>query len=294
MNTMQKALVLGGATGLVGQALVEVLHDSGWEVTTAGRAELNINAPNAADALAAMVDSVEPHWIFNAVAYTQVDKAEEEPEEAVLLNRTFPAMLGRIIKPRSIGLVHFSTDFVFNGKSSVPYKADDPTDPQSVYGRTKRGGEEALLALELESCIIIRTAWLFGSGRKNFVSTILNACKEKRQVNVVHDQVGSPTYTLDLAQYALKLVEAETTGIFHIVNSGQASWCELADEAVRLAQMECMVNPVPSSDYPQKAVRPVYSVLDCKELARVTGISPRPWPQALRDYIFKEFPPTDS
>ena len=294
MSTLQKALVLGGATGLVGQALSEVLHASGWEVTTAGRPDLDLKAPHAAATLESMMDSVEPHWVFNAMAYTQVDKAEDEPEEAALLNRTLPAMLGRIVKTRSMGLVHFSTDFVFNGKGTAPYKADDPVDPQSVYGTTKRGGEEALLALDLDACIIIRTAWLFGSGKKNFVSTILNACKDKRQVNVVHDQIGSPTYTVDLAQYTLKLVEARASGIFHIVNSGQASWCELADEAVHLAQIECMVNPVPSSEYPQKAVRPAYSVLDCKELARITGISPRPWPQALRDYIYKEFPPNDS
>ena len=291
MSKRQKALVLGGKTGLVGRALAEVLLDSNWDVVAAGRDDMRFDEPDAADRLRAMVHDNEPDCVFNAVGYTQVDKAEEEPEEAALLNRTLPAMLGRIIKDTSSALVHFSTDFVFNGKKNSPYTTDDLVDPQSVYGTSKRAGEEALLALDLPRCIIVRTAWLFGSGRKNFVSTILNACREKRTLNVVHDQIGSPTYTLDLAQYTLKLVEAGAGGIFHIVNSGQASWCELADEAVRLAQIECMVNPVPSSEYPQKAARPAYSVLDCKELGRITGISPRPWPQALRDYIFKDFPP---
>lgn len=291
MSNPQKALVLGGDTGLVGLALAEVLHQSGWDVTTAGREDIRFDAPDAADRLTAIVHDIEPDCVFNAVGYTQVDKAEDEPEEAALINRTLPAMLGRIVKETPSALVHFSTDFVFNGKKNSPYTTDDLVGPLSVYGKTKRGGEEALLALDLPRCIIVRTAWLFGPGRKNFVSTILNACREKRMINVVHDQTGSPTYTLDLAQYTLKLVEAGASGIFHIVNSGKASWCELADEAVRLSQIECMVNPVPSSAYPQKAVRPAYSVLDCKELARVTGISPRPWPQALRDYIFKDFPP---
>lgn len=290
MSRPQKALVLGGDTGLVGQALVEVLRESYWDVATASRDDICFDAPDTADRLAKIVYDCEPDCVFNTIAYTQVDKAEDEPEEAALINRTFPAMLGRIIKNTPSSLVHFSTDFVFDGKKSAPYATDDPTSPQSVYGKTKRGGEEALLSLDLPRCIIVRTAWLFGPGRKNFISTILSVCRDKRMLNVVHNQVGSPTYTLDLAQYTLKLVESGASGIFHIVNSGKASWCELADEAVRLAQMECTLNPVPSSEYPQKALRPAYSVLDCKELGRVTGISPRPWPQALRDYIFRDFP----
>ena len=291
MTIAQKALVLGGATGLVGQALVEALRQSGWTVDTVGRADVDLRAPDAADTLKALIDKAEPAWVFNAIAYTQVDAAEDEAEAATLLNRTLPAMLGRLIKARGCGLVHFSTDFVFNGKKKQPYASDDETDPQCVYGKTKRAGEEALLALDLPHCLIIRTAWLFGPGRKNFVSTIIRLCKEKKSLTVVHDQVGSPTYTVDLAQYVLKLVEAGGKGLFHVVNSGQASWCELASEAIQLAQIECTITPIPSSAYPQKATRPPYSVLECHELARITGIIPRPWPQALRDYIFKEFPP---
>ncbi|MCL1939614.1 MAG: dTDP-4-dehydrorhamnose reductase [Desulfovibrionaceae bacterium] len=285
----QKALVLGGKTGLVGQALAEVLRASGWDVAAPGREELDVAAPDAAGRLEALIDSSEPSCVFNTIAYTKVDAAEDEPEAATLLNRTLPATLGRIMKTRPCTLVHFSTDFVFDGKKRTPYTPQDPTAPLCVYGKTKLAGEEALLSFDLPHCLIIRTAWLFGPGRKNFVSTILQACKEKRIVNVVHDQIGSPTYTPDLAQYTLKLVESGASGIFHIVNNGQASWCELAGEAVSLAQAECMVNPIPSSEYPQKARRPAYSVLDCDDLARLTGIMPRPWPQALREYIFKIF-----
>ena len=291
MTRFQKAVVLGGRTGLVGQALVEVLHASGWEVTATDRSDIDFSQPDTARKLESLVDSVEPSCIFNAVGYTQVDAAEDNEEAATLLNRTLPAMLGRIVKTRPCHLVHFSTDFVFNGKKSSPYTVEDATGPSSVYGASKLAGEEALLSLDLPRCSIVRTAWLFGPGRGNFVRTILNRCKEKRSINVVHDQVGSPTYTLDLAQYTLKLVEAGSCGLFHIVNSGQASWCELADEAVSFAQVECTVNAVPSSSYPQKAVRPVYSVLDTGSLERATGIAPRPWPQALREYIFREFPP---
>jgi dTDP-4-dehydrorhamnose reductase len=285
----QKALILGGKTGLVGQALTSALRASGWDVTAPGRSDLDVGASDAAGRLEALIDFSEPSCVFNAIAHTKVDAAEDEPEAATLLNCTLPATLGKIIKTRPCALVHFSTDFVFDGKKNTPYAPKDSTAPLCAYGKTKQAGEEALLSLDLPRCLIVRTAWLFGPDRKNFVSAILQACKEKRIVNVVHDQVGSPTYTPDLAQYTLKLLDSGAKGIFHIVNSGQASWFELAAEAVSLAQAECMINPIPSSEYPQKARRPSYSVLDCKDLARLTGTIPRPWPQALREYLFTTF-----
>lgn len=290
---MTKALVLGGVTGLVGRAVADELEKAGWDVRRTSRPDIDYGAPDAADTLKALLDTTEPDCIFNAIGYTQVDKAEEEPEAAALLNRTFPAVLGRVVRERPATLVHFSTDFVFDGKRDSPYATDAPTDPLCVYGRTKLAGEEALLSLDLPRCLIVRTAWLFGPYKKNFVSTILGLCKEKKALSVVHDQVGSPTYTPDLAKYTLKLVDAGASGIFHVVNSGSASWCELAGEAVHLAQTECMIRPIPSADYPQKALRPAYSVLDTQKFCGVTGATPRPWPQALRDYIFRDFAPED-
>jgi dTDP-4-dehydrorhamnose reductase len=293
MTCAQKALVLGGATGLLGQALVAALRESGWEIRIIGRSDVDLRAFDSNDRLRTIIDNSEPTCIFNAIAYTQVDAAEDDPESATLLNRSLPALLGRLVKERGCGLVHFSTDFVFNGKKMQPYTIEDAVEPLSVYGKSKRAGEEALLSLNLPHCLIIRTAWLFGPGRKNFISTILAHCREKKAVNVVDDQIGSPTHTVDLAQYTLKLVEAGGNGLFHIVNSGQASWCELASEAVQLAQVECVVTPVPSSAYPQKVQRPTYSVLNCDAFTRITGIAPRPWPQALRDFLFKEYSATE-
>jgi len=281
-----KALILGGKTGLVGQALATALKDSGWEVSAPGREEFDVDAPDFANRLEALIDASEPSCVFNTIAYTKVDAAEDEPKIAALLNQALPATLGRIMQTRHGTLVHFSTDFVFDGKKKTPYTPQqDRTAPLCVYGTTKLAGEEALLSLDLPRCLIIRTAWLFGPGRRNFVSAILQASKEKGAINVVDDQVGSPTYTPDLAQYTLKLVESGASGIFHIVNSGEASRHELAVEAVKLAQVECMVNPIPSSGYPQKALRPAYSVLNCEDLTRMTGITPRAWTQALREYI---------
>lgn len=293
MTAKGRALVFGGATGLVGRALCDELTKAGWLVQTAGRAEFDFAAPDAADSVASLLDDFEPDCVFNAIGYTQVDKAEDEPEAAALLNRTLPAMLGRLMLSRPCTLVHYSTDFVFDGKKNSPYAVDDRCNPLCIYGQSKLAGEEALLALALPRCLILRTAWLFGPYKKNFVSTILGRCRENQALNVVHDQMGSPTYTPDLAHFSLRLVEAGATGIFHVVNSGQASWCELAEEAVRLAQLECRISPVPSDCYPQKARRPAYSVLDNQKLDRVTGLSPRPWLQALCEYVFRDFAPHD-
>jgi dTDP-4-dehydrorhamnose reductase len=286
VTAKRKALVLGGDSGLVGQSLSGVLEDAGWEVSRLGRRQIDFTQREASRRLEAFVDSLEPELIANAVAYTKVDAAEQNPDLAGLLNRALPATLGRIAKTRPCVLVHYSTDFVFNGRKRVPYSTEDSPDPLSVYGKTKLAGEEALLSLELEKCLIIRTAWLFGPGRGNFILTILDRARKNKTVNVVYDQIGSPTYTPDLAAYTLKLVEAEEYGIFHVVNSGQASWCDLADEAVRLSQIECRVKPVSTAEYSQRARRPPYSALDCTRFYRLTGIKPRPWPQALRDYIY--------
>lgn len=290
MTHFQRALVLGGKTGLVGQALMEALHGNGWEAKATERSTIDYTSSYAGEQLEALVEEYAPTCIFNAVGYTAVDAAEEHPEEADLLNRALPAMVGRVAKQFSCQLVHYSTDFVFNGRKKTPYSVDDPTDPLNVYGKSKLAGEEALLALDFPDCIIIRTAWLFGPGKDNFITKILRACKANSSINVVHDQIGSPTYTPDLALYSLKLVEARARGVFHVVNSGVASWCELASEASRLAQAECTIMPIPSSAYPTKAVRPAYSVLDTSSLERAIGGSPRPWIQALTDYVFREFP----
>ncbi len=287
MNRNKTALVLGGKTGLLGRPLVAALKGAGFSVkATAGHEDMALY--QSTDALTEYVDRIEPDYIFNTIAYTQVDKAEDEPEAAGFLNASFPGMLGRIVKTRPIHLVHYSTDFVFQGNKNVPYKPDDPTGPLSIYGKTKLSGEQALLEQALNACSIIRSAWLFGPGKKNFITTILGLCRKNGTVRVVDDQTGSPTYTVDLAQYSVKLVEFGATGLFHIANGGQASWCEFATEAVRCAQVECSVTPIASAEYPQKATRPAYSVLDASNFTRVTGITPRPWPQALREYLLLE------
>lgn len=284
-EALRTAIVLGGKTGLLGHMLAKTLRDKGWTVHAPGREDVDMF--NEA-ALADYIDRCEPSMVFNTVAYTQVDKAEDEPEEARRVNRGLPATLGQVLRTRPVRCLHISTDFVFNGRHSAPYTVDDTPDPQSVYGRTKLEGERALLERIPEKVIIARTAWLFGPGKKNFVHTILGLCRDRNSLNVVHDQVGSPTYTVDLAAMCAVLAEHDTTGLYHLVNGGQASWCELAAEATALAEMSCVIHAIPSEEYPQKACRPRYSVLDTSRYTETTGQTPRPWIQALRDYIFHD------
>ncbi|UTF49729.1 dTDP-4-dehydrorhamnose reductase [Desulfomicrobium sp. ZS1] len=280
---MRSAVVLGGKTGLLGQALSLALTRQGWAVHAPGRDELNLfERPAVEDYLARTKAEV----LFNTVAYTKVDQAEDEPAEASRLNRQLPLVLGKAVQAAGVPMVHYSTDFVFSGKKTSPYGPADQTAPCSVYGQTKLQGERELLSLGLPNLLIIRTSWLFGPCKTNFVTRILELAASRPELSVVHDQIGSPSYTPDLAAGSLTLLAAGATGIFHLANAGQASWCELATEAVRGADLACRIKPIPSSEYPQKACRPAYSVLDLGAFTAATGIAPRPWLQALREFLF--------
>ncbi len=287
----KRAIVFGGRTGLLGQSLMRVLMSNGWHVIPLGRSDgdlLDISF------IEKEIDKHQPQYIFNTVAWTQVDEAEEDERSAFVLNRALPAALAQIVKARSMHLIHYSTDFVFSGNSSKCYTEDIPTDPMSVYGLTKRAGEEAVLEIAPDNSCVLRTAWLFGPGRKNFVTTILNACHKNEQLSVVHDQIGSPTYSMDLASWSMKAAELSLTGIYHAVNSGRASWCELACEAVSIAEAPCKIEPITSDQWPQKAVRPPFSVLNATKLSEALNISFRPWPQALREFLYSEYLNRDS
>ncbi len=285
MNIPKKALVLGGATGLLGQALVKALRENEkeWVVYCLGREDGDLFTPPF---LQVQIEEIQPDVIFNTIAYTQVDLAEDEKQQAYKINRDFPKMLGEIVKDTNSALVHYSTDFVFDGTKHTPYTEEDTPNPLSVYGASKLAGEEVLRNLKLKQCIIIRTSWLFGPGRKNFVSTIIEKAQKNVPLNVIHNQLGSPTYTVGLAHNTLALLEKNADGLFHVSNTGLASWFEFANEAVHIAGYHTDVTPIMSSEYPQKAVRPPYSVLSNEKLTNFLGVSPRTWSQSLRNYLF--------
>lgn len=283
MSGQKRAVVLGGRTGLVGRPVAEALAKAGYEVRATTRAELDPLDERAATDL---LEGFRPDVVVNAIAYTAVDKAEDEPEEAYRLNRDLPALWARLCAGRETRLVHFSTDFVFDGTSARPYLEDDPVGPRSVYGSSKLAGEKALLEVAPPGLLILRTAWLFGPYKTNFVDKIISLARTREMLRVVHDQVGSPTSTLDLAGFAVDLLRLGASGLFHAVNAGRASWCDLAAEAVTMAGLPCHVVPIASSEYPQKAIRPRYSVLDTSKLASAIGRAPRPWIASFREYIY--------
>jgi len=280
----KKALVLGGKTGLLGQALAQILEEQGWDILCPGREDLDVFVQAN---LEEYIEHHHPTHIFNTIAYTQVDLAEEEQKEAMRLNKSLPVILARTAKAFDLFFIHYSTDFVFDGKKSSPYLPDDEPNPLSVYGKSKLEGEQGITALGWEKTLIIRTAWLFGPHKTNFVDKILTLAQTRPTLNIVHDQVGCPTYTLDLATYTMALIQAEATGIFHLTNTGHASWCEFAAEAISCSGVPSHAQPISSADFPQKATRPAYSVLDCSAFTRRTGLTPRPWIQALRAYLFE-------
>ncbi|WP_034632264.1 dTDP-4-dehydrorhamnose reductase [Maridesulfovibrio bastinii] len=286
----KKAVIFGGKNGLLGQSVTTALNKAGVSTIALSRSDFD---PLDDTSLNSFLDRESPDYIINTIAYTKVDQAEEETSQAHLLNTTLPVMLARAAKTHNAAFVHYSTDFVFDGTKDHPYTENDTTNPVSVYGQTKLAGETEIFKLGYEKVFIIRTAWLFGPHKTNFVHKILNLAKDRDNLTVVHDQNGSPTYTPDLALHTVQLLESDCHGLYHIVNSGKSSWCELADEAINCAGIDCRVEPVPSSAYPTIATRPPYSVLDTQKFTEVTGITPRPWVQALRDYVYNDFKELD-
>ncbi|GAB6125159.1 dTDP-4-dehydrorhamnose reductase [Humidesulfovibrio idahonensis] len=283
----KKALVLGGKNGLLGRAVTAALNAAGVEAVAVSGAEVDYFDADALDDFLYEHEQENPDdlCIVNASAYTQVDLAEDQPEEAYRLNAALPALLGVLAEERGLRMVHYSTDFVFDGAKGAPYLPTDATNPLGIYGASKLAGEESLLSLEIPGLLILRTAWLFGPGKMNFVERILQLAAERPELGVVNDQFGSPTCTTDLAALTVALLKNGATGLLHAANSGPASWFELASEAVKLAGLPCVVKPIPTSGYPTRAKRPPYSVLDLAETARLAGYTPRHWREALAEYV---------
>ncbi|QGY40963.1 dTDP-4-dehydrorhamnose reductase [Pseudodesulfovibrio cashew] len=277
--------VLGGKTGLLGQALVKALTAAKAKPKPLSSKDCDIVDPGSVERV---LNKIDPDVLINAAAYTQVDLAEEQEEVAFALNATAPPLLAAAAARRGIPFLHYSTDFVFSGNRTTPYTVYDNPGAFSVYGISKAEGEKNLIALGYDGTLIIRTSWLFGPDKMNFVKKIITLATERNTLKVVDDQTGSPSYTPDVAANSIKLLEKDATGIFHLANSGTATWFDLASEAVRLAGLPCTVEPIPTSGYPTPAVRPAYSVLDLTRFIQTTGETPRHWKDALKEYINQE------
>ena len=207
--------------------------------------------------------------IINTAAYTKVDQAESEEEEANLVNHQAVLNLAEIAKERDLKLVHISTDYVFDGKNYKPYTENDPTNPQTVYGKSKLKGEEAILKIEPKNSIIIRTSWVYSSFGNNFVKTMLNLGHTKEKLTVINDQVGTPTYARDLAKAILEilpLINSDKPSIYHYSNEGVLSWYDFAKEIMRMAKLGCKIDPIATKDYPTPSCRPHFSLLNKQKI----------------------------
>lgn len=221
-------------------------------------------------------------YILNCAAYTAVDKAEDDAERCMRINRDAVRHIGEVAHERGVRVIHISTDYVFDGKGQRPYREDDPTGPVSVYGKTKLAGEQALLQT-LDEAIIIRTAWLYSEVGNNFVKTMLRAGTERSELNVVSDQLGTPTYAGDLADAMLNTLTHPTfiPGIYHFSNEGICSWYDFALKIMEASGLTCSIHPITTKEYPTRAVRPAYSVLDKTKIKETFGLQIPLWEESL-------------
>jgi dTDP-4-dehydrorhamnose reductase len=270
-------LVLG-AKGQLGQELTRLLKVKNIEAIGTDRNEIDFAKPNE---IAEKLAKLNPSHIINCGAYTQVDKAEEEPELANLINAQAVGVIAKFASERKIPFAHISTDYVFDGTSTVAYLEDDKVYPQSVYGSSKALGEKEALENNPES-YILRTAWVYGEYGNNFPKVIAKKLRNNESLNVVNDQVGAPTWTLDLASAIIEILEKKPSpGIYHVTNSESCSWFEFAQAIAKTLKVdEKLVKPTDSKSFVRPAVRPKYSVLSNSKWENA-GLTPlRSWKEA--------------
>lgn len=274
-------VLVTGAAGQLGQDVVKELERKGHEAVGVDRHQLDITDAGAVHSL---ISDVKPDAILHCAAYTNVDKAEEDREGAYNVNALGSENLAKAASDNQSKLLYVSTDYVFDGSATEPYEVDHPTKPLGVYGETKLAGEE-MVQKHLERYYIVRTAWVYGIHGNNFVKTMLKLGAERNELGVVHDQVGSPTYTVDLARFMVELAETDKYGIYHASNEGVCSWYEFAVEIFKQAGIEVKVNPLTTEQFPRPAERPKYSVLSKKKITE-QGFTPlRNWKEALAAYL---------
>lgn len=226
-------------------------------------------------------------YIINCAAYTAVDKAESDVEKAYLINSTGAENLAKAARNHGAKLIHISTDYVFDGKSQVPYSESMPTHPQSVYGASKVKGEEAIRQI-LSDAVIIRTSWLYSEFGNNFVKTMLRLMQERETLNIVSDQTGSPTYAADLAEMIIHIIEHSEAkewkeGTYHFCNSGTTTWFGFAEKIKELAGITtCEMHPIRTDEYPTAAQRPAYSVMDTSKISSAFHVEIPSWENALQ------------
>ncbi|RIZ65551.1 MAG: dTDP-4-dehydrorhamnose reductase [Methylococcales bacterium] len=286
---MSKRIVVTGANGQLGSEIRELSSYFPDDVFTfITRQDLDLSD---ASAIQVWFENKDFDVIINCAAYTAVDKAETEVDLATAINATAVKILAQIAKQKAISLLHISTDYVFAGDSCAPYRETDATNPQGVYGQSKLDGELAMLAINPDRSVIIRTSWVYSRFGNNFVKTMIRLGKERKELNVIYDQVGTPTSAKDLALVLLMIIQSpqleaqQGTEIFHYSNEGVCSWYDFAIAIFKAAPIRCKVNPIETKDYPTPAKRPHYSLLNKAKIKNTFNLSIPYWRDSLPECL---------
>ncbi|MBM0065903.1 dTDP-4-dehydrorhamnose reductase [Alkalicoccobacillus gibsonii] len=278
---MSKKVLITGAGGQLGNDLVKQFAEQGYEVFGLNREELDITNQ---EKVKEVFTEIKPDIVIHSAAYTAVDNAENDQESAFLINAIGSRNIAIEADCCGSKLVYVSTDYVFNGEAREPINEFEAISPLGIYGRSKLAGEQYVKDLS-NKFFIVRTSWVFGLNGNNFVKTMLKLSEQKDELGVVSDQVGSPTYTVDLAHVINELVKTEKYGTYHVANNGSCSWYEFAKEIFKLSNKSVKVNPLTSEEFPRPAKRPAYSVFDQMNL-RLNNIKEMPhWKDALKRFL---------
>ena len=273
-------ILITGSNGMLGHDLIEALKDNHELVLTTSRTLDITDKEQVFD----FISQNKPDIVINSAAYTDVDGCEENQDLAYSINGEGVKNLAFACREADSALLHISTDYIFNGENTRPWVEDDEIGPISVYGKSKLKGEQAILEI-LDKFFIVRTAWLYGVNGRNFPKTMLELAENHSQITVVYDEVGTPTYTPDLAKVISQLIETEHYGIYHITNSGSCSWCEFARYIFEVAGKDVEVIPVTAAEFARPAPRPHYSVLENRNWIE-KGFEPlRSYKEAIKEYI---------
>jgi len=274
-------LLITGGLGLLGKEIARVFEGSAG-IRTTDREEWDVTDPAACRR---EVDGFRPDVVIHCAAWTAVDRAESEPEMARILNVEGTRNVARVCRERGVLMVTFGTDYIFDGASPRPYREEDAANPLSVYGKTKWAAEQALRE-EGGDHLLVRTQWMFGPAGKNFIRTILEKARQGGSLRVASDQVGCPTFSRDLAAAVRNLLGARARGTVHFSGEGETSWFGLARYVLeRCGLPAALLSPARTRELPYPAPRPAYGVLSKGKYRAITGVSPRPWEEAVGEYL---------
>jgi dTDP-4-dehydrorhamnose reductase len=291
-------ILVTGKNGQLGRSIYKIVNTANGdnlspnEFIFVGREELDLNSESS------IINYFDNHdkfdIVINSAAYTAVDQAEEEQELANQVNHLAVKQLAEIVKEQKARLIHISTDYVFNGESDKLYIETSETNPINVYGKTKLAGERTLQEIMPTNAIIIRTSWVYSEYGNNFVKTMLRLGKERDEINVVSDQIGSPTYATDLAGVILEIIKnkefkevGQKTQVYHYSNAGKVSWYDFAKEIFKIAEVSCKVNPITTQQYPTPAQRPKNTLMNKAKIAKTFSVGISDWKESLKTCIKK-------